>query len=107
MSSLCRRMQLQFIFSPGYAPIRFRGDARADLQLDYSFFSDLEAQRRQAANTEVTTNTDSGRRKRAAHLNGTIQIIEISFKLVEVRSSVLLYSKTATTIHSLEVSIII
>lgn len=91
-----------FHFIPsGYAPIRFHGNSKADLELDYSFFSDLELQKRME-NPTITTTPGQERKKRAIS-NTTVQTLDITFRPVDVDSSVLLYSRTQTAIHILKV----
>ena len=84
----------------GYAPIKFQGDAKAEISLGYSFFYDLAT---------VDTSTGAGpqqrRRRRRRSVGGeeVLQTVEISFRPVEVRRGILLYSRTQTSIHVLKV----
>ena len=75
------------------------------LDLDYSFFSELEAQKR-VANVE-STSTSTRRRKRSTFetplSNDTVQVVEITFRPVEVSTSILLHSRTSTMTHVLKV----
>ena len=95
----------------GYSPIQFKGSTKVSLNLSYSFFYDLEIQnsRLLQENEDISPDaqgTTPARKRRKRTLEDDereIQVVEVQFRLVEVRSSVLLYSKTSSSVHILMV----
>ena len=104
----------------GYAPIRFKGNSKVDLDLGYSFFYDLQVHSAGSSpgddmggagegfgtGVEGGQSPEPGRRKRrrAAEPPGVQQLVEVSFRMVEVRSGILLYSTTSSSTHLIRVS---
>lgn len=93
---------------PGYAPIRFSGNAMVNLNLGYSFFYDLEVQRNgvgvQDPRSDLTNGDPIERRRRRRRQAITVQEVEMRFRLVELRSAVLLSSITSNSVHLIRVS---
>lgn len=115
-----------FLFSlslcAGYAPIRFRGSTRVSLNLGYSFFYDLQVRKSAlsvapgGANTGPATGTGvgtgparrrrdvRGRRNTVGVASAETQVVEVWFRLVDVRSAVLLHSRSSSSVHLIWVS---
>lgn len=93
----------RLICPSGYAPIRFHGNSKVDLILDYAFFSDLELQRRQAMSTTASPDPERKKREVSSPSSATVQTLELSFRPVDVSNSVLLHSQTPTFNHTLQV----
>lgn len=109
-STLMYFISLSYNITTGYAPIRFHGNSKVDLTLDYSFFYDLELQTQEGdINQPINTGAGERRRRRRqnvdpdAELGETIQSVNISFRPVEVGNGVLLYSRTRSSVHLLKV----
>ena len=114
----------------GYAPIRFLGNTRVQLNLGYSFFYDLQVQKTPGGGDDppgVGTGTEGAgegensapgerrRKKRGGARrerrnvvdsgSGSGQVVEMLFRLAEQRSGVLLYSRTASSVHLIRVRV--
>lgn len=78
-----------------------------NLNLGYSFFYDLEVQ----GNGGVFPGGDQVgapapvQRRRRRREGGIVQEVEMRFRLVTLRSAVLLYSNTSSSIHLIRVSL--
>lgn len=76
-----------------------------NLNLGYSFFYDLELQGNGGVfpgGDQVAPPAPVQRRKREG---GVVQQVDMRFRLVELRSAVLLYSNTSSSIHLIRVSL--
>ena len=97
-----------YLIIPGFAPIRFFGNNQVSLELDYSFFSELEAQKRVTDVESTTPATSTQRRKRSIfdtpRSEDTVQVVEVTFRPIEVSTSILLHSRTSTLSHELKVN---
>ena len=102
----------------GYAPIRFKGYTKVNLNLGYSFFYDVRVSpardgggvRTGAGNGGGDQNPAPERRRRGGRrgrreVGEAEQVVKISFRMVRLRSGILLYSQTSLSSHLIRVSI--
>ena len=92
--------------SADYAPIQLSSSSKVKVAVDYALFVDI-LQRSglvNPTNNLPVTTTNSGRRRRRSLTNtSNYQLVEFQFRLLRESTGTLLYSKTGSSIHNLEV----
>jgi hypothetical protein len=90
-----------------YAPIQLSSSSKVKVAVDYALFVDI-LQRSGLVNPTDTlpvTTTNSGRRRRRSLTNtSNYQLVEFQFRLLRESTGTLLYSKTGSSIHNLEIT---
>lgn len=79
----------------GYAPITFTGAETTALILDYSFFFDL------LLHGELPSSAE----RRRSEPDEMMEVVRVSFRPTDLQSGLILYSRTPTSEHTLEVSV--
>ena len=97
----------------GYAPIRFKGNTKVNINLGYDFFFDTVVPSMPMGGVETGVENDGSqgrepeRRRKRREVGGAEQgekVVELTFRMAEVRSGILLYSQTSQSSHLIRVS---
>ena len=88
---------------PDYAPISFSGVGGAALSLGYEFFYD-QITHGDTSLAEPNLVFRRRRQHKRAEEEQVLQVVELRFRPMEVEESILVYSKTLSSAHVLQVS---
>lgn len=91
--------------STDYAPVSFAGVGSAQTSLGYDFFYDQFTY----GDINLDEPISASRRRRQRRMGekdgeAVLQVVELGIRTVEVKTSILVYSKTPSSIHVLQVS---